>query len=198
MSNLVGLFSRELSPAQEGELGDFSRALEIMRQQCEDAFSQMLNNTKDLVAVCDQALKEDRNLAPAEFMLDSTVIGSGISKAVHHTRRIPEQTVDTARLIEHNKEMLNTYSSFLNDTQGKLLSRKPASWYPKKYKKVHDSWVSYFETMLQLVNTAIGALQPPEQLKHDPKHGNDRLNVFVWALNSIAMFSQKMFLPADL
>lgn len=186
----MGFFSKRLTSTQEGELEEFSRTLEIVRQQCEEAFSQMLNNTKDLVAICDQALKEDRNLAPAEFMLDSTVVGAGIRKTVYHTRRVPEQTVDTAKLIEGNKEALNTYSSFLRDMQGKLLSRKPASWYPKKYKKVHDSWVSYFDTILKFLDTAIGALQPPEPLKHDPRHGNDRLNVFVWALNSIAMFTR--------
>ena len=194
----MGLFSRRLTSTQEGELEEFSRTLEIVRQQYEEAFSQMLNNTKDLVTICNQALKEDRNLAPAEFMLDSTVVGFGMRKTVHHTRRVPEQTVDTARLIGDNKEALNTYSSFLRDMQGKLLSRKPASWYPKKYKKVHDSWVSCLETISQFLDTAIGALQPPVPLKHDPRHGNDRLNVFVWALNSIAMFSKKMFLPADL
>lgn len=82
--------------------------------------------------------------------------------------------------------------------QAEILALKPASWYPKKYKKVHDSWVSYFESILQFLDTAIGALQSPEPLKHDPRHGNDRLNIFVWALNSVAMFSQEVFIPADL
>jgi hypothetical protein len=194
----VGFFSRKLTSTQEAELEDFSRTLQTLRQQCEEAFTKMLNNTKDLVAICDQALKEDRDLAPAEFLLDSTVVGFGIRKTAHHTHRVPEQTVDTTRLIESNKEALNRYSSFLRDTQGKVLALKPASWYPKKYKKVHDSWVLYFESILQFLDTAIGALQPPERLKHDPRRGNDRLNVFVWALNSIAMFSQEAFLPADL
>lgn len=194
----MGFFSRKLTSTQEAELEDFSRTLHTVRQQCEQAFSEMLNNTKDLVAICDQALKEDRDLAPAEFLLDLAIVGFGIRKAVHHSCRVPEQTVDMTRLIEGNKEALNTYSSFLRDMQAEVLALKPASWYPKKYKKVHDSWVSYFESILQFLDTAIGALQSPEPLKHDPRHGNDRLNIFVWALNSIAMFSQEVFIPADL
>jgi len=61
-----------------------------VREQFELAFGKMLNNTKDLVTICDQALKEVRDLSPTELLLDSTVIGSGIRRAVHHTSRVPD------------------------------------------------------------------------------------------------------------
>jgi len=194
----MGLFSKKLTSAQQAELQEFGRTFQMVRQQSEQAFRKMLDGTKDLVAICDQAQLEDRNLEPSEFLLDSTVTGIGIRKAVHHTRRVVEHPVDTTSLIESSKEALEIYSNFLRDTQAKVLSLRPADWYPKKYKKVHDSWVLYFEGRLQYLDYAFGALQPPEPLKRDPRHGNNKLGVFVWALNSIAMFSKEIFLPKDL
>lgn len=193
----MGLFLKKLSYTQKAELGEYSRTLHILHQQCEQAFSNMLNGTKDLMAICDQTLQEDRDLGPSEFLIESA-IGFGIRKTVQHVRRVPETTIDITSLIEGSKEALDTYSSFLRDMHAKALSLKPANWYPKKYKKVYDSWDSYFKLRLQFLETAIGVLQPPEPLKHDPRHGNDKLNLFVYALNSIAMFSRETFLPKDL
>jgi hypothetical protein len=62
----VGFFSRRLTLTQEGELEEFSRTLEIVQQQCEEAFSQMLNNTKDLVAILSPAGKV-RNVVAVIF-----------------------------------------------------------------------------------------------------------------------------------
>lgn len=190
----MGLFSKKLTPQQELEIQEFSNTLYKVRQECEEALYNMVSETKDLYHICRQALREDRDLKSNEYLLD--VVGN--YRYPNYVPKVPEETIDISTLIEKAKESIQVYGDFLAHTQTKALSLRPANWYPKKYKKVYDSWASYFNLRRQHLEMATHALQPPDPLKHDPRHGNDKLNEFVYALNTIAMFSQEIYMPKDL
>ena len=191
----MSLFSKKPTPIQEVELQEFARTLYTVRQQCEQAFVDIFfSGTKDLYSLCRQALQEDRDLKPSEYLLDPV----RDSWPLHYVHRMPEEIVETGTLIEKAKETIRIYTDFLADMQTEAMSLKPAKWYPKKYRKAYDLWDSYSTRILPFLETAAGALQPPEPLKHDPGHENDKLNLFAYALDSVAMFSHEPFLPADL
>jgi hypothetical protein len=191
-------FSKKLTSTQKAEVQEFASTLRTVRQQCEQALLDMESKTVDLSRICGQALEEDRDLGKTEYLLDA--VGHSILRP-HYVHRVPEETADTGALIEKAKEAIQVFRDSQTDMQTRILSHKPASWYPKKYRKAHDSLAFYFESSLRHVTIATGALQPPQPLKHDPRHGNDKLNLFTYALSSNARhlyFLQRWFLPKDL
>lgn len=190
----MGLFSKKLTSTQEAELQEMARTLHTVREQYERALIDMHSEIKDLYSICRQALKEGRELGESEYLLDAV----GDYRHPDHLRRIPEERVDANTLIENAKEAIRIFIDSLTDLRAKILSIKPADWYPKKYRKAHDSWDSYFKSILQFTGTAADMLKSPEPLKNDPEHGNSKLNVFAYSLNTIAMLSQELFLPKDL
>jgi hypothetical protein len=106
-----------------------------------------------------------------------------------------------ATLITKNSIALKTFFGILKDLHAQTSSINPSKWYPKKHKKALNSWDLYFNSLMQSIDTALGVLQSPEPLKHDPQNGKDKLNLYVYALNSIAQ-SDRLFraflLPPDL
>ena len=188
----MGPFSKKLTPSQEAELQEFARTLREVHQGWEQALLTMHSETKALYYICCQALEENRELKAREYLLDV----AGDSRHVHYEPRMQEETVDTSTLIEKAKGAIQMYAAFLADMQAKVLSLKPANWYPKKYRKAYDSWDAYFKLMMSHLEAAAGALRPPEPLKHDPRRGS-KLNIFARALNSIAMFSRESRIPTD-
>jgi len=191
----MGLFSKRLTRTQEAELQGFAEALQTVREQSGQEITNMLIATKDLMAICHQAVIEDRNLLSIELLLDSNVEGSGLRKTVSH--RQTDQKVNISTLMASTRKGLEAYSGALANLRSIVTSLTPANWYPKKYLKAYDYCSSYFNLLSGHANKAIDLLKPPEPLKHDPSHGNDKLNLFVYSLNSIAMFSNPRFLPED-
>lgn len=160
----MGLFSKKLTPTQEAEVQEYATKLYEACKPCIEEVSQMQSDTIVLYRICKRALQEGRDLVEIE------------------------PNVDT--LIEEARRALQAYSKSVTDAHTKLLALKPPSdWYPKVLRKAPDSLLNtYYGGALFWLKGAIDALQPPEPLKHDPEHGNDKLNVFVTGLNYTAFF----------
>lgn len=189
----MGLFSKKLTPTQETELQEFATTLRAVREQCEQSWIDTRSHCNALVAIGSYAQEQDRGLQAVEHLVDIVVTGYRRYRYI-----VQEKTVDTEGLIEEAQDAIQRYKGFLIEMQAKVSFFKPANWYPKKHRKAHDSWDLYFDLRLKILEATTDALQPPEPLKRDPIHGNNKLNAFISTLNEIARFSQEMFLPKDI
>lgn len=187
----MGILSKKRTPAQQEELWDFSCMLQGVRLRCQEIMVDIQAvcllgsaETCDLYYICRQALLEDRDLSSEEYAVEPVRAGSG---RLHYARRDPEAIVDIGALIGEVGYAIQSCRLGVIDEQAKVLSCKPFSWWPRECRRTHESWRLYFELMLQHVDIALEGLKPPESLKHDPKHGNDKLNMFVQGLNEMAL-----------
>ena len=181
----MGLFSKKLTSAQEKELLEFQNALSVVRWQCEEALWNTNKQISGLYGICLRALQEHRDLRSEEHLL--------VTRHITWTRlprdywpSNPLQLVDTSVLIEEARKAMESYRDFMAHIGSEALPNTPPSWYPRKYRKAHDSLSAYFLGVLPWAESVIKALKPPEPLKHDAKHGKGKLNVFVQGLNLIA------------
>jgi len=188
----MAIFSKKLPASQEAELRELAGTLREVHRLWGQALFDIHSETRDLYYICCQVLEEDRELKSDEYRPDIP----GDNAGMFSEPGMPVETVDTGALIEKAKGAIRTYADFLADTQARVLVRPPADWYPKKHRKAYASWEAYFELTLPNLEAALAALRPPEPLQHDPK-GESKLETFVKALNSVAMFSQDTFLSAD-
>ena len=190
----MGLFSKKLTSTQEVELQELAKTFYTARQEYEKVLAEVYSKTKDLYYICRNVLQEDRELKAREYLVDL----AGDYRHPQYVYRIPEKTADIKKLIAKATDAIRACLEFLTDTQKRMKHIKIASWYPKKYKKAYDLWNEYLGLVIHHFDILTRVLQPPDVLKHDPGHGNDKLNIFVQYLNEIAMFSQEKFIPKDL
>lgn len=181
----MGLFSKKLTSAQEKELLEFQNVLGVARWQCEEAVWNMNKQISDLYGICLRALQEKRDLRPEEHLL-VTLHMTWTRQPRDYRPGNPPQLVDTSVLIGEARKSIESYRDLMAHIGSEVLSNTPTSWYPRKYRKAHDSLSTYFLGALPWAESVINALKPPEPLKHDAKHGKDKLNVFVQGLNLIA------------
>ena len=181
----MGLFSKKLTSAQEKELLEFQDALSVARWQCEEALWNMNKQISDLYGICLQALQEDRDLRSEEHLLVTRHI-TWIRQPRNYWPSNPPQLVDTGVLIGEARKAIESYRDLMAHIGSEVLANTPPSWYPRRYRKAHDSLSTYFLGVLPWAESAIKALKPPEPLKHDAKHEKDKLNAFVQGLNLIA------------
>jgi hypothetical protein len=95
--------------------------------------------------------------------------------------------------VEEAQVACKQYTQFLTRTHDKYLNLKPpAKWYPKKLRKVYDSWGLYLLGEVKYLEGVTEALQPPKPLAHEPEIGNDKLNVFVSDFNILSHFETRL------
>ena len=164
----MGVFSTKRTPEQRAELQEFTKVLQVVRQQSEQGLMALHPEVWDLYNICNEALLENRN---------------------------PEAA--TAGLIEKATERIQCCRDSLADAQAKLLSTEPSSWYPRKHRKAHASWGTYLRAALVGAKIAIEALESPEPLRHDPTRGYYTLNDFVRGL-AVLVSVRKSYLPKEL
>lgn len=187
------LFSKK-APAQEEELEQFALALHELRLQSRQAVLKMHAETRDLYNICRQAVREKRALRETEPVL-SIVQGR---RRFQYIPRTPIEKVGIYDLIEKAKEALQTYKDSLLDIQARVLPAKPDEWYPRKYKKTYEAWVLQLNNILKYIDTATLALQAPAPLRHTPGQRNDKLTIFIGALNQVALLAHEKTIPEDL
>ncbi len=181
----MGLFSKKLTSAQEKELLEFENALSLVRWQCAEALWNMNKQVSKLYGICLRALKEKRDLRPEEHLL-VTRHNTWTRQPRDYRPSNPTQLVDTSVLIGEARKAIESYRDLMARIGPEVLSKTPPSWYPKKYRKAHESLSTYFLGVLPWAESVIKALKPPEPLKHEAKRGKGKLNVFVQGLNLIA------------
>ena len=181
----MGLFSKKLTSAQEKELLEFQNALSVARWQCEEALWNTNKQISNLHGICLRALQEDRDLRSEEHLLVTGHI-TWTRQPRDYQPSNPPQIVDTGVLIGEARKAIESYRDLMAHIGSEVMSNTPSSWYPRKYRNAHDSFSTYFLGVLPWAESVIRALKPPEPLKHDAKHGEDKLNVFVQGLNLIA------------
>ena len=181
----MGLFSKKLTAAQEKELIEFQNALSIARWQCEETLWNMNKQISDLYGICLRALQEDRDLRKEEYLV-VTSHKTWTRQPRNYQPSNPPQLVDTSFLIGEARTVIESYRDLVMRIGSEVLSKTPPSWYPREYRKAHNSFSTYFLGVLPWAESVIKALKPPEPLKHDAKHGKDKLNVFIQGLNLIA------------
>ncbi|GEM_PF-4928378 len=70
--------------------------------------------------------------------------------------------------------------------------KTPAKWYPKELRKAYDSWRVCLSAEMRYLQWAIKALEPPKPLAHEPRIGNDKLNIFCAGLNYLSFFEMRL------
>jgi len=190
----MGLFSKKLTSEQERELEGFSKTLASIQHEYEEATRTLFTNAKDLYGICRLALQENRDLRAKEYLTEMAgdYRHPSWSVSVSADER-PLDPIDTASLIGIAGETIQKYNEDMTQLQRQISSMEIADWYPKKYKKACDTWDLHLKAILQYLEImVIRGLKQPESLKHDPEHGNDKLNGFVAGLDYIARFHKML------
>ena len=182
------LFSNKVTPQQDLEIQEFANTLYKLHQELDKAFRHSISTTLDLYKICEKALQEDRDLEPREYLLAEV--------GPHYIRA--KERIATSYLIEKAKESIQEFEDILLQIQSKALSNRPANWYPRKHRKVYDSWTSNLNTIRQILELAKNQLRPPEPLKRDLRFGNDKIRYFVDSLDLLAFSLDKYYIPKQL
>jgi len=173
----MGWFGKKPSPEQQTELREFADSLNAVHEACKRATDDFKLNTNALYHICFRARAEDRELQELEYL---EVVDRLTKEGTWETSfERPGLPTEVAPLVNKAQRAVGTYRDFLANMQARLLSLRADDWYPKKYRKALESWTCYVRYPLDFLHWAADALQPPEPLKHDPQHGNDKLNMFV-------------------
>jgi hypothetical protein len=159
----MGLFKAKLIRSQQEEVLKFAGRFYSICSPCLKAFTEFQSGTSQLYHICIEALQQDTE-------------PEGVSTLIEATRAACEQ-----------------YAQFLASTHNKYTTLKPpAKWYPKKIRKAYDSWGVCLSGEMKFLQGVIGALQPPKPLAHEPRIGNDKLNMFVGGLNYLSFFEIRL------
>jgi hypothetical protein len=158
----MGVFSEKLSKEQKDETREYAvKIIESCRPYLY-TFSNKHSDCVDLYQICKQALQKDQR-------------PSGVDD-----------------LIKKAMNALKEMHKALSDAHAQMLTlRPPQGWYPKVLREAPETvFNTYFSGSQSFLEMAMRALEQPDPLIHDPVHGNDKLNMFVSGLNTVAFFSQ--------
>ncbi len=157
------LFRARLTPSQQEEVLKFAHRFYSICSPCRKAFTEFQSGTSQLYHICRESLQYDTE-------------PEGVSTLVETARTACEQ-----------------YARFLVSTQIKYANlRPPAKWYPKELRKAYDSWRVCLSGEMGYLQGAIKALEPPKPLAHEPRIGNDKLNMFCGGLNYLSFFEMRL------
>lgn len=159
----MSLFKRKLTREQQEEVLKFAHHFYSICSPCRRVFTKFQSRTSQLYHICREALQQD-------------IEPEGVSTLVEETRAACEE-----------------YAQFLASAHDKYTNLKPpAKWYPKELRKAYESWGVCLSGEKGYLQGAITALQPPKPLAHEPRIGNDKLNIFVGGLNYLAFFEVRL------
>lgn len=159
----MSLFKKKLTLGQQEEVLKFAHNFYAICSPCREAFTEFQSQTSELYHICTESLERD----------------------------IEPEGVNT--LVEKARVACKKYAQFLASTHDKYLNLKPpAKWYPKELRKVYDSWGVCLSGEMQCLQEAIKALQLPKPLAHEPRIGNDKLNLFIGGLNYLSFFEIRL------
>lgn len=160
----MSLFRKKLTSSQHKEILRFAHSFYSICSPCGEAFSKFQSQISPLYQICREALMRD-------------IEPEGVS----------------VLLVGEVQEACLQYAQFLTDVLRKYQNLgQPARWYPRGLRKACESRMVCLSGEMRYLEMAIKGIASPKPLAHEPRIGNDKLNLFVAGLNYMSFFEIRL------